>query len=73
MTKLTKFEQLIRRLCSYEMLEAGLGKTVFVDGVEGYLVAYDAGLGFAFTPKDDMAEDLIKYAELNEDEIEIRN
>ncbi len=66
----TKFDQLIACLCTDEMLEEESWPIealamVRAKGKEGYLVAYDAGLGFTMWSKDG------EEFELWENEIEI--
>ena len=67
---MAEFKDLIKCLCTEEMLEEGTGIKVKVNEKVGYLVAYDAGLGFAFVTKDDEPIDAMDH-ELGADEIEI--
>lgn len=45
---MAEFEDLIKCLCTEEMMEEGTAKKVEVHSKVGYLVSYDAGLGFGF-------------------------
>lgn len=39
-------------LCTEEEMENDTAPIVYYNGQPGYLIAYDAGLGFCFAPKD---------------------
>jgi len=61
-----KFKQLIRCLCTEEMIDERKAKKVKAKGKVGYLLSYDAGLGFGM-----WADDGDNEYELWIDEIEI--
>jgi len=64
---MTKFSELIGRLCTEEMMEDGSGLLTYYNGKAGYLSAYDAGLGFTWLSKED---DEHQY-ELGPEELEL--
>jgi len=61
-----KFKQLINCLCTEEMIDSGDAKKVTAKGKTGFLLSYDAGLGFGMWTEDGDNE-----YELWEDEIEV--
>ncbi len=61
-----KFKQLINCLCTEEMINNGEAKKITAKGKIGYLLSYDAGLGFGMWVEDGDNE-----YELCEDEIKI--
>lgn len=49
---MNKFQKLIRCLCTEEMINKGLATKVKANGKTGYLLSYDAGLGFGMWTED---------------------
>ena len=67
---MAEFKDLIKYLCTEEMAMDNTGTQVMVKGKLGYLIGYDAGLGFSFVSYDTYEKDEF---ELGIDEIEIVN
>ncbi len=67
---MAEFKDLIKCLCTEEMIEKGTGIKVKVKEKIGYLVAYDVDLGFTFVTVVDYVGENIE-SELGEDDIDI--
>lgn len=69
---MAEFKELIKNLCTEEMIDNGTAPIVYYKGKAGHLLAFDAGLGFKWISKP--ITDIYTYGvyyELSEDELDL--